>query len=115
MFTVLTRKLKVSKLNGRSAFSFIPDRCCPRGIRDTLRIGRLVPQLDARNVSLAKLRWYQAGEVASTNQWNDVVGILGTSRESLDMPYLHNWADKLGVTALLQKAIGEVEEDSTAL
>lgn len=31
------------------------------------------------------------------------------------MPYLHNWADKLGVTALLQKAIGEVEEDSTAL
>lgn len=62
---------------------------------------------------LAKLRWYHAGEEVSVNQWNDVMGILGTSRESLDMPYLQDWAEKLGVTALLQKALAEVEEDPT--
>ncbi len=67
----------------------------------------------AEDTILAKLRWYQAGEEVSTNQWNDVVGILGTSRGSLDMPYLHEWAQKLGVHALLQKAIEEVEEDPT--
>ncbi len=65
----------------------------------------------AEDTILAKLRWYQAGEEVSVNQWNDVVGILGTSRESLDMPYLHDWAEKLGVTTLLQKALAEVEED----
>lgn len=67
----------------------------------------------AEDTILAKLRWYQAGKEVSANQWNDVVGIMGTSRESLDMPYLDDWAQKLGVTALLQKAIGEVEEDPT--
>lgn len=65
----------------------------------------------AEDTILAKLRWYQAGEEVSVNQWNDVVGILGTSLASLDMTYLHDWAEKLGVTALLQKALGEVEED----
>jgi hypothetical protein len=67
----------------------------------------------AEDTILAKLRWYQAGEEVSANQWNDVLGILGTSRESLDMSYLHNWAEKLSVTDLLQKALGEVEEDPT--
>lgn len=65
----------------------------------------------AEDTVLAKLRWYRAGQEVSSTQWNDVVGILGTSRDILDMTYLQEWAEKLGVEALLQKALTEVEED----
>jgi hypothetical protein len=66
----------------------------------------------AEDTILAKLQWYQAGNQTSTNQWNDVVGILGTSRHTLDFEYLRGWAEKLGVTDLLQKATSDVQEDS---
>lgn len=65
----------------------------------------------AEDTILAKLRWYQAGHEVSNTQWNDVVGILGTSRDTLDMTYLNEWAEKLGVDALFQKVLTEVEED----
>jgi hypothetical protein len=65
----------------------------------------------AEDTILAKLRWYQAGQETSSSQWSDVVGILGTSRDALDLSYLRDWAQKLGVTQLLEKALSEVEED----
>jgi hypothetical protein len=65
----------------------------------------------AEDTILAKLRWYQAGQETSSNQWNDVVGILGTSAEGLDMEYLKMWGQKLGVTELLGKAFAEVQEE----
>jgi hypothetical protein len=64
----------------------------------------------AEDTILAKLRWYQAGEQTSSNQWNDIVGILGTSRDTLDFQYLRVWDGKLGVTELLQKALDEVQD-----
>jgi hypothetical protein len=42
----------------------------------------------AEDTILAKLRWYKAGNETSTTQWNDVVGVLGTSLNSLDQEYL---------------------------
>jgi hypothetical protein len=66
----------------------------------------------AEDTILAKLRWYRAGHETSNTQWNDVLGILGTSRNSLDAAYLRTWAEKLGVMDLLQRALGDVQEDS---
>jgi len=66
----------------------------------------------AEDTVLAKLRWYRAGHEASNNQWNDVVGVLGTSRHTLDLDYLRSWAEKLGLTDLLEKALHDVQEDS---
>ena len=66
----------------------------------------------AEDTVLAKLRWYQAGNETSNNQWNDVLGILGTSGHTLDAAYLRAWADKLSLTDLLQKALADVQEDS---
>src|ERR1041385_2529618 len=57
---------------------------------------------------LAKLRWYRAGQETSNTQWKDVIGMLATTRNSLDLPYLHAWSDKLGLTDLLQKALLEM-------
>ncbi len=65
----------------------------------------------AEDTVLAKLRWYQAGNETSSNQWNDVAGILGTSSDSLDLQYLQVWAAKLGVKDLLQRALDQVREE----
>jgi hypothetical protein len=62
----------------------------------------------AEDTVLAKLRWYRAGGETSTNQWSDVLGVLGASDTSLEMEYLQEWADKLGVRDLLEKALVEV-------
>ncbi|HKG96399.1 MAG TPA: DUF6036 family nucleotidyltransferase [Pyrinomonadaceae bacterium] len=66
----------------------------------------------AEDTVLAKLRWYRAGNEISNTQWNDVVGILRISKVRLDIAYLRLWAEKLGLTDLLQKALAEVQEDS---
>jgi hypothetical protein len=60
---------------------------------------------------LAKLRWYQIGQETSNAQWNDVIGILATSRDNFDLQYLRDWSDKLGLTNLLQKALLESIDD----
>ena len=62
----------------------------------------------AEDTILAKLRWYRAGGETSTNQWSDVLGVLAASDASLDMQYLQEWADKLSVRDLLEKALVEV-------
>jgi len=57
---------------------------------------------------LAKLRWYRAGNQFSTNQWGDVVGVVAVMRDSLDMPYLRDWAERLDVSDLLERVLEEV-------
>ena len=39
------------------------------------------------------------------------MGILGTSRDTLNLDYLKDWSEKLGLTELLQKALDEVREE----
>lgn len=66
----------------------------------------------AEDTILAKLRWYRLSNDSLGNQWNDVLGILGISKNSLDLPYLRAWAEKLGIAELLQKALDDTREDS---
>src|SRR5215210_2982195 len=66
----------------------------------------------AEDTVLAKLQWYRAGNETSNTQWSDVVGILKISKGKLDTNYLRDWAEKLGLTDLLQKALADVQEDS---
>lgn len=79
---------------------------------------RLAPELEqmiyvatAEDTILAKLRWYNSGGRVSNNQWTDVVGIIGASATRLDLNYLHQWAEKLDLTDLLNKAFIEAEDD----
>lgn len=58
---------------------------------------------------LAKLRWYRAGNESATNQWNDVLGILGIMRNGLDVPYLRLWAERLQISDLLERAWEEAK------
>ena len=83
------------------------------------QLRRISPEKDealyvatAEDTVLAKLRWYRAGHETSNTQWNDVLGVLGASGSSLDLEYLHTWADKLGLEDLLQKALADIQEES---
>lgn len=63
----------------------------------------------AEDTVLAKLRWYRQGDEVSSSQWSDVLGVLGATSDGLDVDYLREWADKLGVSDLLEKALSSVE------
>lgn len=66
----------------------------------------------AEDTVLAKLRGDRAGHETSSTQWNDVLGVLGTSRSSLDLEYMHTWASKLGIEDLLRRALDDVQEET---
>jgi len=62
------------------------------------------------DVILSKLRWYRQGGEVSEQQWNDVLGVIAAQRERLDLPYLGEWAQYLGVVDLLEQALAEGRE-----
>jgi hypothetical protein len=55
------------------------------------------------DVILAKLLWGQQSQ--SEKQWRDVLGVLKVQGDSLDFAYLTQWAARLDLTALVQRAI----------
>ncbi|MEN6575963.1 MAG: hypothetical protein ABFD90_06435 [Phycisphaerales bacterium] len=57
------------------------------------------------DIILLKLRWLQETGGTSEHQWRDVLGVQG---EGLDYEYLADWAKKLGLNELLDRAIAEV-------
>ena len=72
---------------------------------------RLYPVTSAEDILLAKLRWYRDGGEVSTGQWNDIGGIVATN-PSLDLEYLRDWAAKLRITDLLERALHSDEAQS---
>lgn len=64
--------------------------------------------LSAEDVVLAKLDWFRLGGEVSERQWRDIIGILKTQQNSLDLEYLRYWAQSLHVTDLLERALKEV-------
>jgi hypothetical protein len=57
------------------------------------------------DIILLKLEWFRDGGQTSERQWNDVLGIIKVQAKNLDMNYLKNWAGRLGLSELLQKAL----------
>jgi hypothetical protein len=63
--------------------------------------------ISPEDIILLKLKWYSQGGRASERQWSDILGILAVQRERLDLRYLAQWAVKLGLNELLQKAMAQ--------
>ena len=59
----------------------------------------------AEDTILQKLRWYRLGDETSERQWTDVLGVLRIQDERLDRQYLEKWAESLGITDLLFRAM----------
>ena len=70
-------------------------------------IDHLFDIVSAEDVVLLKLQWYRSADCMSDRQWSDVLGVLTVQAGSLDMEYLRNCSDELGVKALLEKALNE--------
>jgi hypothetical protein len=59
------------------------------------------------DIVLHKLEWFRAGGGVSERQWRDALGVLAVQRGALDHEYLQRWADALGVSDLLARALIE--------
>jgi hypothetical protein len=61
----------------------------------------------AEDTVLTKLEWFRMGGEVSERQWRDVLGVLKTQGERLDLAYLRKWASQLNVSDLLEQALIE--------
>lgn len=59
------------------------------------------------DVILSKLGWYRDGGEVSEQQWRDVTAILKAQTRHLDLSYMRQWAQELGVADLLARASEE--------
>jgi len=75
-----------------------------------LRLGNIAKEVSfvsPEDIILLKLDWYRQSGCDSERQWSDVLGVLAVQKNNLDFDYLKNWAIKLGLNELLQKAMSE--------
>ncbi len=56
------------------------------------------------DIVLQKLDWYRRGEEVSEQQWVDVTTLLRIQGERLDHGYLDEWAERMQLTDLLERA-----------
>jgi len=56
------------------------------------------------DVILAKLEWFRLGNEVSDRQWLDVLGVMKVMSDGLDFEYLTEWANRLNVSDLLDRA-----------
>ena len=61
----------------------------------------------AEDTILSKLEWYRMGGEVSDRQWRDILGILKTRSDELDLDYLRKWSIELKVADLLDRALKE--------
>lgn len=66
--------------------------------------------LTAEDTVLAKLDWFRLGGEVSERQWRDILGLLKTQGEALDIAYLRRWAAELDVVGLLARALDEAAQ-----
>lgn len=59
----------------------------------------------AEDTILAKLEWYKLGEEISDRQWLDILGVIKTQGDRLNLPYLREGAAELRVAELLDAAL----------
>jgi hypothetical protein len=59
----------------------------------------------AEDTILRKLEWYRRGGEVSERQWRDVVGVVNAQSSRLDHVYLREWAARLGVSDLTERAL----------
>ena len=50
------------------------------------------------------------GEV-SDRQWRDILGVIKTRADELDLDYLHKWAKELKVSELFERVLKESTGD----
>lgn len=70
-------------------------------------LGRSLHFSSAEDVVLHKLQWFAEGGGVSDQQWHDLQGVLRVQRQTLDLAYLRNWAERLALAEPLRRALDE--------
>jgi hypothetical protein len=68
--------------------------------------GRCLYVHPPEDILLQKLRWYRLGGDVSDRQWRDITAIVRVQGRRLDEGYLREGAGILGVSDLLERALG---------
>jgi hypothetical protein len=66
--------------------------------------GESIVVKSAEDTVLRKLLWFREGGEVSEKQWRDIVSVLRISGRTMDVSYLANWASRLGLDVLLERA-----------
>lgn len=61
------------------------------------------------DIVVQKLHWYRLGDHVSERQWSDAMGVLAVRGKQLDLGYMRELADEMGVRDLLDRALREAE------
>ena len=61
---------------------------------------------------LRKMLWFREGGEVSDRQWCDILGVLRAQQGSLDLTYLRDWAVRLALTDLLDRASAGVGSEA---
>jgi len=80
-----------------------------RRVKLTDTASREVCVVSPEDIVLLKLRWFRDTGGTSERQWGDVMGVLGVQGDALDYEYLTDWARKLGLDELLDRATAEAQ------
>ncbi|HKI05748.1 MAG TPA: hypothetical protein VKK31_27455 [Thermoanaerobaculia bacterium] len=73
--------------------------------------GTMLQVSSAEDTVLQKLLWYRKGNCVSSQQLNDVLGVLKVQGARLDLLYLAEWARRIGVEDLLRQAFEDAGLD----
>lgn len=65
--------------------------------------------VSSEDIILLKMLWYEKGQRVSEKQWNDILGVITTQKQKLNVDYLNEWATRLSVRQLLEKALIQSE------
>jgi hypothetical protein len=76
-----------------------------------LGAGRCLHIHPPEDILLQKLRWYRLGGGVSDRQWRDIAAIVRVQGARLDREYLCDGANILGVSDLLERALGEAPRE----
>jgi hypothetical protein len=59
----------------------------------------------AEDTVIGRLEGYRASGEGSDHQWLDLVGVIKVQGPAIDRAYLREWSAKLGLSALLDRAL----------
>ncbi len=96
-------KIDVFVLKGRA----FDREAMNRGEPGVFGEGREFTVASVEDTVLHKLEWFRLGGGVSERQWRDVLGVMRAQRGALDLDCLERQAATIGVSELLDMALGE--------
>lgn len=104
-------KIDVFPLKSRAFAKLVMERAQPTNVGESESSS--VQMTTAEDIILLKMEWYNLGNRVSQKQWLDILGVFKVQGDALDFKYMQDWASKLGLQDLLDKAFVDAGMDNS--